>query len=96
MVVAQAELALPDTKETGASCEAPTWATIILDALSPNIIYIMLPCVSVRNANSGCGFCRSEKTIALSVKGKNKLYGITVYLLLGLECTSQFGMSSLR
>ncbi len=31
MVVAQAELALPDTKETGASYEAPTWATIILD-----------------------------------------------------------------
>lgn len=42
MVVAQTELALPDTKETGASCEASAWATIILDVLGPSIIYIML------------------------------------------------------
>ncbi|CAI0995651.1 Uncharacterised protein [Serratia proteamaculans] len=42
MVVAQTELALPDTKETGASSEASAWATIILDVLGPSIIYIML------------------------------------------------------
>ncbi|WAY95239.1 hypothetical protein, partial [Serratia marcescens] len=43
----------------------------------------------IRNANSDCGFFRSGKTIALSVKGKNNLYGITVNLLLGLEYRSQ-------
>lgn len=39
-------------------------------------------------------FAAAKKNITLSVKGKNKLYGITVYLLLGLECTSQFGIIS--
>ncbi len=71
MVVAQTKLALPDTKETGASCEASAWATIILDVQGPSIIYIMLLSVCVRNANSGCEFCRSEENyivVPLAIK----------------------------
>lgn len=76
-VVARAALAYRPQRIPAFPEEAPPEPPLFGCASAcPNLYHIRTG-LGIRNANSGCGMCRSQQTIALTKRRKNSLYRIT-------------------